>query len=196
MRRAGAAERDVASARRGAAVAASLLAALVACSNVEAEGSIEVPCPPIGDPQAADPLGSFRPVSTLLEQRCGTLDCHGQEPRPLKIYGRIGLRAPDDSIEEPDASEYYSGGELATTDYEIELNYRSTCGLEPEKLALVLTGELEVDDLTLIRKPKLFEKHKGGRVWDNGKPGDRCLKAWVVGAPVGEYSGLCQEELQ
>jgi hypothetical protein len=169
-------------------------AATIACSNVEPDTINDLTCPPLGDPAGTDPLAAFRPVSSLLEQRCGTLDCHGQEPRPLKIYGRVGLRAPDSNVDDPDGG-YYAGGELATTDYEIEQNFRSVCGLEPEKTAEVLAREREPDELTLIRKPKLFEKHKGGRVWDNGKPGDRCLKLWTQGAEIGEYAALCLEEV-
>jgi hypothetical protein len=128
-------------------------------------------CPPIED---------FRPVSAVIEQRCGTLDCHGDPARPLKIYGRIGLRAP---IVDPDsgidADNYYSGGQEQTTNAELELNYRSICGLEPEIITGVVSGETPVGDLTLVRKPRLQEKHKGGKIWDEGKPGDRCVVKWL-----------------
>ena len=55
------------------------------------DGVTDAKCPPIED---------FRSVSALLEQRCGTLDCHGDVARPFKLYGRIGLRAP---IFDPDS---------------------------------------------------------------------------------------------
>jgi hypothetical protein len=120
----------------------------------------EVVCPPIED---------FKPVSTLLEQRCGTLDCHGNDARPLRIYGQYGLRfvGPDD---DPDV--LYSGNlSQGTTDLEIQRNYFSVCGLEPEKMSMV----------TMVRKPRLAEKHKGGRIWDQGKVEDRCLVGWIQG---------------
>ena len=38
-------------------------------------------------------------VEPVLERACGTLDCHGQVGRPLRIYGQYGLRFVD-----PDAA--------------------------------------------------------------------------------------------
>lgn len=125
-------------------------------------------CPPYED---------FASVSTLLERRCGTLDCHGNAARPLRIYGQYGLRLkPADS----DDDTLYSGNlERATTEIERESNYRSVCGLEPERTHRVVNGEITVEELTLVRKPRLTEKHKGGRIWNEGKPPDRCLVTWL-----------------
>jgi hypothetical protein len=138
---------------------------------VEGGTTIEGKCPPIED---------FRAVSAVLEQRCGTLDCHGDDARPLKIYGRIGLRAKLPAEAAVDVDQYYSGGSEQTTDFELELNYRSLCGLEPEVMNQMLAGDLAPSDLTLVRKPRLQERHKGGKVWDEGKPGDRCLVKWLL----------------
>lgn len=180
------------------ALAALSLGALGCITEIDSTATIRVTCPPAGDPEAEDPYSDFRPVSTLLENRCGNLDCHGHVARPLKIYGTIGLRAPlgdDEVVEDPD--QYYAGGQVPTTDKEIELNYRSVCGLEPEKLALVMNGDLEPDDLTFVRKAKLGEKHKGGAIWESGKPGDFCLSNWVKGDfEPGTFNGAsCIEEL-
>ncbi len=153
------------------------------------DGVTDAVCPPVED---------FRSVSGVLEQRCGTLDCHGDPARPFKLYGRIGLRAPitdpDSSI---DADNYYSGGSEQTTAQEIELNYRSLCGLEPEIITQVTSAEASVNDLTLVRKPRLQEKHKGGRIWDEGKPGDKCLVKWLQNEyPPGGFNPVdCNAEL-
>jgi hypothetical protein len=139
---------------------------------VETEEQTVISCAPIED---------FRPVSAVLEQRCGTLDCHGDGARPFKIYGRIGLRStilPEAGV---DADQYFSGGSEQTTDVELALNHRSLCGMEPEIMNAVLAGERPPGDLTLVRKPRLQERHKGGRIWDDGKPGDRCLTGWLLG---------------
>jgi hypothetical protein len=137
-------------------------------SCVDVSGVTLVKCPPEED---------FKKVSPVLEQRCGTLDCHGNPARPLRIYGSIGLRAPDKK--EAKNPNYYPGGSEPTTDNEIELNYRAVCGLEPEIIGQVMGGQKKPESLTLVRKPRLDEKHKGGRVWDQGKPGDRCLTDWL-----------------
>ncbi len=125
-------------------------------------------CPPYED---------FASVSTLLERRCGTLDCHGNAARPLRIYGQYGLRLKPPGSEDDGL---FSGNlERATTEVERESNYRSVCGLEPERTHKVVAGEDTVESLTLVRKPRLTEKHKGGRVWNEGKPPDRCLVTWL-----------------
>jgi len=153
----------------------------------EAElGDGQVTCPPAGD---------FRVVSAMLERRCGTADCHGAPQRPLRLYGQFGIRRPEPegSPNVPEFDEYYPGGQVATTDAEVADNYLSTCAIEPEKMALVLQGEEEVDSLTLVRKPRLEEKHKGGRVWDGATTGDKCLTSWITGTLDKE---ACRLELE
>ena len=145
-------------------VAATLGVVLMAAGCIPEALITEGDCPPLAD---------FKKVSPLLESRCGTLDCHGQTTRPLRLYGQYGLRLEDGSI----------SGNLnqPTTEAEIAANHRSVCGLEPEKLSLVVAGEAEPESLTMVRKPRLAEKHKGGRIWDQGKPPDRCLVGWIRG---------------
>jgi hypothetical protein len=136
-----------------------------------------IPEPLITD-ATCPPLEDFKKVSPLLERRCGTLDCHGQASRPLRIYGQYGLRLKPDDVNDPDL---YSGNlDHPTTPIEVEANYRAVCGLEPEKMSQVVAGDLGPEALTFVRKPRLAEKHKGGRIWDQGKPPDRCITGWVV----------------
>ncbi len=124
------------------------------------------------------PLEDFAKVSPLLEQRCGTLDCHGDIARPMRIYGQYGLRYTED----PDNDTLYTGNLAApTTAEEVERNYYAVCGIEPEKMSIVQAGEADPESLTLVRKPRLTEKHKGGRIWNQGKVEDRCLVGWIQG---------------
>jgi len=61
-------------------------------------------------------------------------------------------------------------------------------------LAEVVKGERDVSVLTLVRKPRLHEKHKGGRIWGAGTTaGDRCLVTWVLGQLETE---ACTSELE
>ena len=142
-------------------------------------------------------FATFRDVSGVLEARCGTLDCHGSLARPLRIYGHNGLRRPvafdggvrDELAEIDAASEYYPGGQEPTTPSELRENYRSVCGLEPELMTLVRDGQEKPESLTIIRKARLLEKHKGGQVFTaNDSPGDFCLTSWLT-APVGVDGG-------
>lgn len=118
-------------------------------------------------------------VSQVFERRCGTLDCHGDAGRSLRIYGRTGLRKPR---ENPPPG-YITGGLVATTPDEVEANYYSICGVEPEKMDGVVKKELQPGDLLILRKPRLVESHKGGQVFVEGSPGDRCISSWLAGTP-------------
>jgi hypothetical protein len=120
----------------------------------------------------------FRIVSQVLERRCGTLDCHGQEGRPFRVYGRDGLRKPDSG----QGGEYVSGGMVETTDSEVDSNYHSACGLEAERMANVVAKKEPLATLTVVRKPRLEEAHKGGMVLPRASSGDKCFTSWIAGA--------------
>jgi hypothetical protein len=168
---------------------AAVALASVACSSVDPTAVVTVTGPSFGAVGS-----SFRPISAVLERRCATLDCHGSTYRPLKIYGQIGLRRP-----EPEGSpnvmsyeDYYSGGSEPTTEAELFDNYLSVTGLEPEILEAVVDGKALPDALTLVRKPRLREKHKGGLIWTQSDPGDLCLINWLTGI---DDTAPCDQEL-
>jgi hypothetical protein len=120
----------------------------------------------------------FKPVAEMMVRRCGTLDCHGQIGRNLRIYGKEGLRL------DPDGSLGLVSGLQPTTGQEVLADYRSVVGLEPELIAQVWgpTGA-DFSTLTLIRKARGVESHKGGVVTldANGNPdhADNCLTIWL-----------------
>lgn len=162
----------------------NLLAALTLTAGLaatgclsEAERGIAQPfCPPY------EPVDDFRLVNNMLERRCGTLDCHGQKSRPFIVFGQNAYRRPGaESSDTPpiDPDEYFPGGQEATLEYELRGTYDSMCGLEPEKMDRVVKGE-NPNILSLVRKPRLEEKHKGGRIWGTGtREGDACLISWL-----------------
>jgi hypothetical protein len=116
---------------------------------------------------------SFPSVATFLEQRCGTLDCHGQVGRNLRLYGFDGLRL--DPTDVP--------GVRATTADEILADYESVTGLEPEILAQVVQdGGAQPERLTLVRKARGTDRHKGGALITPGDAQDRCLTSWLASA--------------
>ncbi|MBK9262537.1 MAG: hypothetical protein IPM54_22370 [Polyangiaceae bacterium] len=152
-----------------------LASGIVGCGDFEA-GVKDVVAPPF------DPL-VFRSFSAVMERRCATLDCHGHASRPLRIYGQYGLRRyePEGSPNVENYAEYYSGGKEPTTLAELEDNYRSICALEPELVAEVYAKTSSPDVLTIVRKARLREKHKGGLLWNKGEPGDVCMTNWLTG---------------
>lgn len=150
--------------------------AIAACAAPDPAAERVLDCPP---------LAAFPDVSAVLERRCATLDCHGQPGRPLRLYSQIGLRRPEPRDPPPDyiatIGEYKTGGEEPTTVAEIADNHRAVCALEPEVMGRVVAGQAGPSSLTLVRKPRLAEKHKGGQIWEEGGDGDVCLTSWIAG---------------
>lgn len=139
------------------------LAALLllgACSSVSSEqASHDVPS-----------AESFYRVSAVLSARCGSLDCHGQTGRGLRLYGQYGLRLAKHDV---------PGVEKDTQD-EVDANYAAVVGLEPEILEQVQNdGGRDPERLTLIRKGRNAEKHKGGHAFNDDA--DRCVVSWLEG---------------
>ncbi|HSN97899.1 MAG TPA: hypothetical protein VLS89_06360 [Candidatus Nanopelagicales bacterium] len=179
--------------RRGVVLIGVALAGLavpVACGVELKEESVT--CPPVD-------VESFRLASAVLEARCGTLDCHGNSFRALRIYGRNGLRKPvildedggvpaDSGITADQYPDYYSGSTVDTTDAELFENALAICGLEPEKLQAFrreaaresLPAAELARELTFFRKARLQERHKGGRLWNQSDPEDKCLLEWMT----------------
>lgn len=170
-------------------LAGASIVAAAGCSSVDSTAQVTVKGPSFGAQGS-----SFRPISAVLERRCGTLDCHGSTYRPLKIYGQIGLRRPEakGSTNVKSFKDYYSGGAEPTTEAELFDNYLSLSGLEPELLGPVVAGKAPPDTLTLVRKPRLREKHKGGLIWNQSDPGDLCLINWLTGI---DDTAPCDQEL-
>ncbi|MGH7296584.1 MAG: hypothetical protein ACRELB_16720 [Polyangiaceae bacterium] len=125
-------------------------------------------------PGALPDAATFAPVAELLDVRCGSLQCHGTIARNLRLYGSAGLRlSPGDRPLVPPCD---------TTD-EIAQDYASVVGLEPEATsAVVASGDADPGSLTLVRKARGTEAHKGGTVWSTGDPSDVCLTSWLAGA--------------
>ena len=143
-----------------------LLSGLVAmaCSTPPADSRVV---------EAVPDRASFPPVAELLVRRCGTLDCHGESGRNLRIYGSLGLRlAPGDRP--------VSKGKTTAAEYDED--FASVVGLEPELMsAVVASGGASPDRLTLIRKARGTEHHKGGALWSEGDPQDLCITSWLSG---------------
>jgi hypothetical protein len=115
---------------------------------------------------------TFNPVASMLQTTCGTLDCHGQIGRNLRLYGARGLRL------DPKAN----SAEGATTAREYDQSYWSVIGLEPEVTSEVVADKgAHPERLALFRKARGVERHKGGTLYAPGAAGDRCLVSWFAG---------------
>ena len=159
------------SASLGAWAVLAAVAGLVACASSVSKDDGTLRTTTILAPDQ----GQFAAVSPMLERRCGTLDCHGQGGRPLRLYSGRGLRLPNDAGLGP--------GQGDTTAEEITANYRAVIGLEPEQLTRVSAGVIPARNLLLLQKPLNLGFHTGGPAFaPTGDPGETCLTTWIQGA--------------
>ncbi|HEY8142510.1 MAG TPA: hypothetical protein VIG06_07565 [Kofleriaceae bacterium] len=136
-------------------IAGVLLALAGACGGVGADGTRPL--------DELDEDTYARDVHPIIEARCATLDCHGVEDRPLRLYSETGLRARDDLRDQPIERD------------ELVANVRAIAAIEP--------GASPAETL-FIRKPLaggVF--HEGGDLWSSrDEPQLVCALAWLEGA--------------
>lgn len=128
---------------------------------------------------------SFRGVAQVLVHHCGSLDCHGTPQRNLRIYGNEGLRraAGDVPYFRRDAGSD-DAGVHGTSDAEINEDYLSIIALEPELISAVFAeGGARPERLTLVRKARGQEAHKGDAPIKQGDDSDTCITSWLAGKP-------------
>jgi hypothetical protein len=115
---------------------------------------------------------NFSAVSSVLELRCGSLDCHGSPARSLRIYGRFGLRENGADT---------TGGR-ATTVAEISETYLALVSIDPETLSQSYQGGGSDSQAWLVlSKGTAREQHAGGPALPSGSLAERCVVSWVSG---------------
>jgi hypothetical protein len=161
----------------GAVVAVNAGGALLlgGCSAPDASARID----PIGPDKT-----QFHSVAPMLMRRCGSIDCHGSRYRNFRLHGYGGARL------EPNAR---PGTPTRTTDLEADADYDAVIGVEPEIMRdVVQASGAQPERLTLVRKARGSEAHKGGSRITVGDNADKCLLTWLAGAvdlPACEASG-------
>jgi hypothetical protein len=153
-----------------AIVIASVGCIVAACSGVqEEEIGIDAPS---GSEQ------EFGPVGDYLDHRCGSLDCHGQVGRNLRIWGCEGMRL--DPADIPSCNRLVGG--RPTTPAEHQATYRSLVGLEPNVMSTVVRGHgKDPLLLTFMRKATGLESHTGGALIVPGDDQYQCIVSWLAG---------------
>jgi hypothetical protein len=123
-------------------------------------------------PNPGDFAASTGGVDPVFERHCGSLDCHGNTARALRIYSQYGLRIPNEAGVLP--------GTAATTPDEVSANYRSIIAVEPEQMTAVTKGG-DPYSLLILKKPLTTETHKGGTVMIKGDDTEKCITGWLKG---------------
>ena len=155
------------------ALAAALISAVVvwSCSAVPADARIGIDAPNGSEAEFGLLVGDY------LEHRCGSLDCHGQMSRNLRIWGCEGMRLDPHAL--PICGPLGGG---FTTAAEHQATYRSLVGLEPTVMSAVVAGHGEHPELlTFVRKARGLEAHKGGTLITPGDDQDVCITSWLAG---------------
>lgn len=172
----------------GMAILAAAASSCVGEGGDACDGDCLCPSRSVFTLEAADggtvPAGAS--VSAFMERRCGTLDCHGSDYRPMRLYGRFGLRDP--------AGTDISGGK-ATTPRELADNYAAVCTVQPEATQAVVEGSGDPEALLILRKARGVEAHKGGQVVVPGSASDKCILGWLRGDDPALVAQNCQTAL-
>jgi hypothetical protein len=149
----------------------SSFAALLGCSEAPSDARVGILAPSSSE-------HAFGQVADMLEHRCGSLDCHGQPTRNLRIYGCEGMRLSLDNVSICNKTK---GGQ-PTTIPEHQATYRSLVGLEPTVMSEVVANHgRDPELLTFIRKARGTEAHKGGQLFTPGDDQDTCVTSWLAG---------------
>jgi hypothetical protein len=153
---------------------AMAFAVSVSCAMAPSDSRIGIAAP--DESQFAQPPGAS--VSDFLDHRCGTLDCHGQVGRNLRIWGCEGMRLDPNDISNCNRM---LGGKV-TTAAEYDATYRSLVALEPTVMSQVIaSGGQDPELLTFVRKARGLESHKGGTLITPGDDQDTCITSWLAG---------------
>jgi len=112
-------------------------------------------------------------VQPYAERRCGTMDCHGDPGRPLRVYSIEGLRDSADR-------------QSPLSAFEVEANEASARAVSPGA---------DADSHAFLLEPLATAAggwdHVGGEIWGStDDPGYRCLRRWLEGS---DPSTACAE---
>jgi hypothetical protein len=142
-----------------------------ACSGVDAGGS---------QPLVELDVDAYaRDVHPILEARCATLDCHGVDDRPLRLYAETGLRVRDDLRDQPIEPD------------ELVADVRAVEAIDP--------GAAPADSL-FIRKPVAESAggvfHGGGDLWTSrDDPQLLCALAWLSGERDADACAIAADQV-
>lgn len=143
----------------------ALAAAGISCTGIVGDASPDFTL-------LVPPRAGFESVADAMQPSCGTLDCHGQPDRNLRLFGGRGLRL--------DPVKGSKDGDTDPAEY--DANYWSVVALEPEILSMVIAeGARDPEQWILIRKGRGTTRHKGGTLMHPNDDLDQCIVEWLKG---------------
>jgi len=145
----------------------------VACSSPDKDAKVDAVGPSIGPDDAQN---RFWLVADAMVYTCGTLDCHGNNYRNMRLYGYGGLRSSNVA-----SDVFFQDRYAVAYPDEVKKDYDAIIGLEPTIMNdVVRDNGAAPERLVLIRKGRALENHKGGPVMKPGDPIDDCITSWLA----------------
>lgn len=117
---------------------------LAACSSTAENGTIAV--------VDIDPAGYEASVHPVVQQRCGSAECHGNLARGMRV-GDVRTTYQSILALEPEKTDAFAADRTEANAY----------------------------DLLFLAKPLARERHRPGASLTKGEPAERCLTSWLVG---------------
>jgi len=125
----------------------------------------------------------FATVGLAIGAHCGTLDCHGDPARNMRVYGINGQRL----------NAFDVTGFGGTTEDELRATYESIVVLQPEVLAAAVQAGGAGDDWLVLGKGRGRIQHAGGQQLVPGGAADRCVTSWVAGLFDDAFRIACEQ---
>jgi hypothetical protein len=145
------------------ACAGLMFAYSAACSTADNTAKVVVVTPD---------KAQYEAVDGALSRSCGSVDCHGNANRNWRMVG-FGSRRLD-----PAANPAGPG----TSPAELDVNFASLVTLEPELVAAVTNDKgVKPERLSLFRKGRGLDNHKGGVRLIAGNVLEKCIVSWFAG---------------
>jgi hypothetical protein len=127
---------------------------------------------------------AFAAVGHVFGAHCGTLDCHGDPARNLRVYGINGQRL--DATDVP--------GFRGSSPAELLATYDSIVAIQPELLsAIVKAGGGSAGDWLVLGKARGELHHAGGQQFVPGQPADTGVLWWLASRVDDAFRAACEQ---
>lgn len=123
----------------------------------------------------APDVAAYPTMQPYLEARCATLDCHGDEGRPLRLYAETGLRIDGVARDTPLTSD------------ELEANAWSLFGVDAAQ-----RSDAHLSYLKPLAESEGGMAHVGGDVLALDSDEARCVLGWLSGVTDTTWETGCE----
>lgn len=120
-------------------------------------------------------VAAFQQMQPFLEGRCATLDCHGDEGRPMRLYSETGLRMPG------------VDRDLPFTPEELQANAFSFLAVDPG-----VSADRHLSFLKPLAESEGGMEHVGEDVFLPDDDEARCVRGWLARETDASWTSSCE----